>query len=591
MRPVPPIIALPLLVACAATPAAVVPGDLPGAGPTTAIGAVQGPGPRSPLEGRRVTVEAWVGGAFTEGLGGVFLQSLRHDGDPATSEGLFLATAGADLPALVAGDRILASGTVRELGEGEATLTTIEADAIRIVGKHAIEPLVLDRPSSAGYDWEPLEGRLVHITEPLTISGNDGLFRFGELVASFGGRLFTPTELAPPGPGADAVAADNARRRLVLDDGSNHRDVALPPYLAAAPDDDAPLRVGSTLARVTGVLDQRFGSYRLQLTEKPGAIEQAPRPAAPTVPGDRRIAGFNVLNLFNGDGAGGGFPTERGAASAAEYTRQQAKLIAVVQALDPDLAALMELENDGYGETSSLAQFVAALNAAGPHRDWRFVDAGEGPGTNPIRVGLIYRSSRFATVGKPVTLAGGPFAEHSRAPLVQAFRAGDGPVFAVAANHFKSKGCGGASDGDADRGDQQGCFNATRTASAQALHDWLATDPTGTGATGTLVIGDLNAYAQEDPLRLLRAAGWKDAFALAGVERPYSYVWSGMSGRLDHALLDAGLAPRLRGAAEWHNNADEADVFGYRQDRDDDPWRASDHDPVLLGLDLATGGL
>ena len=110
-----------------------------------------------------------------------------------------------------------------------------------------------------------------------------------------------------------------------------------------------------------GVVDQRHGSYRLQLTEKLGAITQAPRPAPPTVPGDRRIAGFNVLNLFNGDGAGGGFPTERGAASADEYARQQAKLIAVVQALDPDLAALMEIENDGYGPASSLAQFVAPV--------------------------------------------------------------------------------------------------------------------------------------------------------------------------------------------------------------------------------------
>ena len=591
MRPVLPILAVPLLVACTATPETGTAAPV-AAGPSTAIGAVQGPGPRSPLEGRRVTVEGWVGGDFTEGLGGVFLQSLQHDGDPATSEGLFLTIAPADVPRLQPGDRVLASGFVRELGEGDATLTTLEADAVRVVGKHAVEPLVLDRPSTAGDDWEPLEGRLVRITEPLTISGNDGLFRFGELVASFGGRLFTPTELAPPGAGADAVASDNAKRRLVLDDGSNRRDVALPSYLAAAPDDEAPLRVGSTLASVTGVIDQRYGSYRLQLTEKLGATEQAPRPAAPKVPGDRRIAGFNVLNLFNGDGAGGGFPTARGAASADDYARQQAKLVAVVQALDPDLAALMELENDGYGATSSLAQFVAALNAAGPHRDWRFVDAGEGPGTNPIRVGLIYRSSRFATVGQPATLTDGPFADRSRAPLAQAFRAGDGPVFVVAANHFKSKGCGDdARDGDTDRGDHQGCFNATRLDSARRLHDWLAADPTGTGATGALVIGDLNAYAQEDPLRLLRERGWLDAFVLAKAERPYSYVWSGQSGRLDHALLDAGLAGRLRGAAEWHNNADEADTFGYRHDRDNDPWRASDHDPMLLGLDLTTAGL
>lgn len=563
------------------------------AGDTHDIAKVQGSGPRSPLEGVQVTVEGVVTAGFIDGLGGVTLQSEQGDGDPASSDALFLEWPRDAQPSLKAGDRVRAWGTVKELGDGDASLTALTGVTAEVLGAAALPAaLSLASPPDDAAGWERYENMRLSISAPLTITGNDGLARFGELAVSFAGRRWSPTEVALPGAAAQAVAADNARHTLRLDDGRSAQNPDTILYLPEALTDAAPLRTGSVITSVTGVLDQRYGSYRLQLTDKLGAIEQAPRPAAPTVPGDRRIAGFNVLNLFNGDGAGGGFPTERGAASAEEYTRQQAKLVAVVQALDPDLAALMELENDGYGETSSIAQFVAALNAAGPHHDWRFVDAGEGPGSNPIRVGLIYRSSRFATVGKPATLTDGPFADRSRAPLAQAFRAGEGPVFVVAANHFKSKGCSeGVAEGDTDRGDHQGCFNATRTETARRLHDWLATDPTGTGATGTLVIGDLNAYAQEDPLRLLRERGWADAFVLAKAERPYSYVWSGQSGRLDHALLDAGLAARLRGAAEWHNNADEADVFGYRQDRDNDPWRASDHDPMLLGLDLATAGL
>ena len=124
-----------------------------------------------------------------------------------------------------------------------------------------------------------------------------------------------------------------------------------------------------------------------------------------------------------------------------------------------------------------------------------------------------------------------------------------------------------------------------RSGAATALR--LAEDPTGAAPAGTLLLGDFNAYAEEDPMRWLKANGWSDAFALAGVEAPYSYVYDGQSGRLDHALLDAGLAARLRGAAEWHNSADESERFGYALDDDADPWRASDHDPVLLGLDLA----
>ena len=581
---------VPLLLAGCTAPLAESSADADaGDAGLVAIATVQGSGQRSPLEGRQVTVEGIVSARFG-GLDGVFLASHSPDADPATAEGLFLPQGRDAEPKLRAGDRVRVSGKVVELGDAGSELTAIEPARVEVLGRGEFEPLALaSAPPSQG-DWERYEGMLVTITVPLTVTGNEDLARFGELRASFGGRLFVPTELAPPGPAAQGIAAENARLMLRLDDGRTSRDPKtlwfLPGKRLKA---EAPLRVGSVLGGVTGVIDQRFGSYRLQLSEAIGSIEQAPRPAPPQVGGDRRIAGFNLLNLFNGDGQGGGFPTERGAASEQDFQRQQAKLVATVQALDPDLAALMEIENDGYGPDSSIAGFVAALNAAGPHRDWAFVDAGTGPGDNPIRVGMIYRSTRVSPVGRPATLAQGPFLDRSRVPLAQAFRAGRGPVFVVVANHFKSKGgCGEARGGDADQGDGQACFNATRVESARLLHTWLATDPTGTRPAGHLLIGDFNAYAQEDPIRLLRAEGWQDAFARMKLERPYSFVFQGQSGRLDHALLDAGLAERLRGAAEWHANADEADVFGYVSGKDpDSAWRASDHDPLLLGLDLA----
>ena len=553
-----------------------------------AIGQVQGAGARSPLEGRQVTVEGIVVANFSKGLGGVFLQSEAGDGDDASAEGLFLPRQPDAEPRLRRGDRVRVTGIVVEQGEGAQTLTALASQSVQVTGRGEVTPRLLTQPPATAAGWESLEGELLSITAPLTVTGNDGLARSGELFTSFGGRLYAPTETAAPGAQAQAIAAENARLSLRLDDARSSQDPKSLWFLPGDWNDAAPLRTGSVITGVQGVLDERFGGHRLQLTEALGAIQQAPRPDAPTVPGDRRIAGFNVLNLFNGDGKGGGFPTERGAATPADHARQVAKLVAAVQALDPDVAALMELENDGFGPDSSVAQFVAALNAAGPHDDWRFVDTGEGPGSNVIRVGIIYRSSRVQAVGKPASLAEGPFERASRAPLAQAFRAGSGPVFVVVANHFKSKGgCEKATGGDADSGDGQACFNATRVESARRLNEWLATDPTGASPEGSLVIGDLNAHAQEDPLRLLYSRGWQDAYALAKSDRPYSFVWAGQSARLDHALLDAGLAGRLRGAAEWHANADESDRFDYRLDDGKDPWRASDHDPMLLGFDLA----
>ena len=322
----------------------------------------------------------------------------------------------------------------------------------------------------------------------------------------------------------------------------------------------------------------------------PPRIDAAPRPAPPQVPGNVRVAAFNLENLFNGDGRGGGFPTERGAKTPQALDAQLAKLVAAIRGLDPDVAALMELENDGYGEASSLARLVRELNADGAR--WRYVDAGRGPGVDTIRVGMIYRDDRVLARGAPAVLEGGPFGERSRVPLAQAFqRRGGGKDFVVVANHFKSKGCSEAEGADTDQKDGQGCWNALRVDSAQRLHAWLQSAPPGAGRERVVILGDFNAYAMEDPVRWLREeGGWTDAFAPDGAApagaRPYSYVYQGLSGRLDHALLSPALRPHLRGAAEWHVNADEPDDAGYAARNVRGPWRSSDHDPLLLGFEL-----
>lgn len=552
-----------------------------GASPTVAketamtIGHVQGSGGRSPLEGRRVVVEGVVSGNFVEGLGGFYLQD-NGDGDARTADALFVIPADATLPPVHAGDRIRVHGVVIEdtADNKTGTLTTLQAQRIEALGRGEVAVLRLTQPPQ---DWEALEGMRVLIEAPLTLNAVDA--RFAEATASFDGRLWTPTELAAPGSAQiRQVQADNQRRRLVLDDASNRRDPDRVWYLP----EGAP-RSGSTALNVEGIVDQRHGNYRLQLTQ-PLQLEAAARPVVPQVDGKLKVAVFNLENLFNGDGLGGGFPTRRGAKTPAQLKAQTDKLVQTLHALDADIAALMELENDGYGPQSSLAQFVDALNADGG--DWRFVDAGQGPGQDEIRVGLIYRASKVSPQGKPAVLEGGPFGDRSRVPLAQAFKRADGPTFVVVANHFKSKGCSEATGADADQGDGQGCWNALRVDSANRLDAWLQTDPTGHGSELKLVVGDFNAYAMEDPMRALRDRGWVDAFKAIDAKQPYSYVYNGQSGRLDHALLSPAMAQVLKGAAEWHSNADEPDGEGYAGKDVSGPWRSSDHDPMLLGFDL-----
>jgi hypothetical protein len=274
-----------------------------------------------------------------------------------------------------------------------------------------------------------------------------------------------------------------------------------------------------------------------------------------------------------------------------------------VAALAPDVAALMEIENDDDDANGALAQFLAALNVAVPRGDYRAIATGK-LGTDEIRVALIYRAGRVTPRGEFAKLDTGVFASTHRVPLAQAFvaRRGGAP-FVVVANHFKSKGgCPlDAADANAkanvDRGDGQGCWNALRALAARELVAWLDGDPTAQRSDRVLIVGDLNAYAQEDPVRILREAGYIDTLAAhaAPDEAPYSFAWDGQIGRLDHALASPALALRVRGAAEWHINAAEADVFDYRTANKrskrraawyaPDAFRSSDHDPLIVGFD------
>lgn len=547
--------------------------------PVIAIGAVQGRDTQSPRLGQQVTVEGVVTVLLSnaESGAGWFLQDAG-DGDESTSDALWVHDPDG-LASVKPGDRVRVSGQVAEQPAGRETRTALLQPRVHVLGPGAVTASAL---TAAPADWERYEGMSLRIDTPLFVADTQDLARDGRVLASLGERPWQATERAAPGSSEwRAIEQDNTRRRLWLDGGSAAGATLWPASIGAT-------RTGSLISGAVGVLDQTGSGYGLLLTTPP-KLQAAARPQPPQVAGDLRVAALNLENLFNGNGRGGGFPTPRGARTPVELAAQLAKHVATLRGLDADIVALMELENDGYGPDSSLAALLAALNAEGG--DWRAVDAGQGPGDNPIRVGLIYRAGRVRTQGKPATLDGGAFDAHSRVPLAQAFvpvargRNDDGAALVVVANHFKSKGCSGAEGADRDQSDGTACWNDTRTRSARQLDAWLKADPTRSGSDLAMIVGDLNAYAQEAPVRALVAAGWRDAFEVAGTRDPYSYVFDGQLGRLDHALLSPALATRLRGAAEWHSNADEPQTSGYREGGEG-PWRSSDHDPLLLGFDL-----
>ena len=444
----------------------------------------------------------------------------------------------------------------------------------------------------------------ISIEEELTVTEVFALARFGEVALSVGGRLPNPTNVVDPGEPAIELQDLNNRSRILLDDGDStqNRDPVLYPQggLSAA----NTLRVGDTLPSLAGVLDFRFGVYRVQPVTAAEIEFDHPnvRPAAPTpVGGNLQVAAFNVLNFFNGNGLGGGFPTPRGANTAAEFTRQSQKIVSAMLALDADIYSMSELENDVGGELSAIDDLVDALNIVAGAGTFDYIDTGV-IGTDAIKVGILYKTAVVSPVGPYAVLRTSTDPRFidtlNRPALAQTFElAGGGGRLTIIANHLKSKGSNCNTVSDPDIGDGQGNCNLTRTKAARALVDWAASDPTGSGDRDVLVVGDLNSYAREDPIQVFTDAGYTNEIARFLGDEAYSFVFQGQSGYLDHALTSPTLTSQVTGVTEWHINADEPVALDYNVENktpgqvisffNGGPYRSSDHDPVLIGIQVA----
>ncbi|KVU99536.1 ExeM/NucH family extracellular endonuclease [Burkholderia ubonensis] len=599
--PIPVSALLLLLPALAAAPALAATAAAVSAtcgGSATPIAEIQGPGAPSPLAGQNVSIEAVVTADFggADGVGGFFVQQAdaQRRNQPGVSEGLFVYAPKARAKA---GDLVHVTGKVEEK-YGQTQLTLSGAIAVCANGQ-SVTPATLALPVDDVNAFAAYEGMLVRLPQKLNVTDNYELGRYGSVLLS-NGRLRTPTSVVPPAQAQSQIDA-NARNRLVLDDGSNKQNPASVPYPAPGLSAANTLRAGYTVSNVEGVLEMRYGAWRVQPV--PGAAAPAfdaranPRTAAPAR--DRhanlRVASFNVLNYFNGNGLGGGFddPANRGAKTYQEFLRQDAKIVSALKALDADVIGLMEIQNNGYGELSAVRQLAAKL---GSH--WRVVDPGTARlGGDAIAVALIYDSRKVEPVGRAATLA---IDDKNRQPLAQTFRrVGGKHALTVVVNHLKSKNCPDATSDDLDQGDGQGCWNATRTRAAARLADWLAGTPTGASSQGVLLIGDFNSYTHEDPIRLLESRGYRNLVSRWIGANAYSYVYNGEAGYLDHALASLPLAAHVKAVHEWHINADEPVALQYtlayksaEQQRTwyaPDAYRSSDHDPVLVDIALPGG--
>ena len=595
--------------------------------PFTTIPEIQGSGQAAAITGP-VTTQGVVVGDYegpAPAIRGFYLQDAAGDGDPATSDALFVFNANDDEVSL--GDVVRVSGNATEFQDQTqiefATITDCEATG-------DIEPTDVTFPVASTTFLERFEGMLVRLPQTMVVTEHFQLGRFGQVVLAAETRLRQPTATVAPGAPAAALQAANDLRKIILDDALQNQN---PDPILWGRDGDPlsasnTLRGGDTATGIVGVMTYTWAgnaasgnAFRIRPI---GALDgvlpdfQPANPRSddpPEVGGTIRVAGMNLLNYFdtfdglpdNVDNCSFGTlgpPADcRGADTQTEFDRQWPKTVAAILDIDADVLGVNEIQNDGYGPTSSIAHLVGKLNAeAGPGTyAYIDVDAGTGQvdaaGTDAIKVGLIYKPASVTPVGQTAALNsvafvnGGDSGPRSRPSIAQAFETADGARFVVDVNHFKSKGS--ACDAP-DAGDGQGNCNQVRTNAANVLAAWLASDPTGTGDDDILIVGDLNSYTREDPIVALETAGYTNLVGTLLGPDAYSFVFDGQWGYLDYALASGSALTEVEGVGEYHINADEPNVLDYNTDFKSpaqiaglyapDKFRVSDHDPILVGL-------
>lgn len=546
---------------------------------------LQGSGALSPYDGEMVKTKGIVTADFSgdDQLKGFFIQSECDPTIPGSS-GVFVYT-GNDPQVLTVGDEVELVAEVKEFFD--LTELTNIAEFSVISSGNSVEPTTIRLPLNRRSDLELYEGMLVSFDQELFVTDHFNLGRYGEVRLSADDILRIPTQSIDPNDtdpdGVNFDGASNVQQVLdqeeanrlnyiILDDGSTQQNPSPVPYLD---EDDQTLTIGSSIEQLEGVLTYAFGEYRLHPTEQL-EFDLESRGDEIVFIGDVppliKICAFNVLNYFT-------TLNVWGASSTAELERQTNKVTNALEVIGADIFGLMEIENNGADAYSAL---LGELNSRIDLQVYEALDAND-PGSFNTKSVIFYNPSVVEPVGSLFTTDPTQF---ERSSLAQVFKpkGQEGGEFLFVINHLRFKGCDGASGANEDQNDGQACFNQRRKNQVEALVSFIDDVKTQTGVEAVFIMGDMNAYYQEDPIDLFRANGYESYFD----DEETSFIFQGESGALDHAMLNEEARSIAYEGQILHINSMEPRFLDYSDDNaafyQDNEYRSSDHDPVILWI-------
>lgn len=568
----------------------------------TRINAIQGTGFVSPKENEKVAVEGIVTAVVSLPSKGFYLRDVQIDGDPMTSDGIFVKSGTANSG--MVGQKVCLGSVVTEF-EGQ---TTLAADTWEVTDSSAsvtvATPIEVIEADNGSFDktLERYEGMLVNLPtdlDPQTDGDQDmritRSFSYNYLLSSKGHNRnnmvaaykrpnLQPNHLHVAGsPESKAAYEQNNDYRLVIESATKSNGTELPYYAGFNSDPHTNyIRIDDSIVNAEGVISQyetelipgtdKFDQdYSLTITNQltsDNFIHNLPRTDKPdlkdTVADDDfaiRISSQNLFNFFNSPfgGDNNNFGQSRGADSYDEYINQRTKLVEIIRAQDADVMALMEIENNGFGDDSAIAEIVNQVNIQyvderardynGPNStENRYVFVGfdnngnqmldnlDAIGSDAIATGIIYRPSKMSIertrvipmpqqkapttvndLGEVIKDQNKEILENGqnyhRDALVVTFIVNQtGKRLTLAVNHLKSKGSTcweewqGVEFGEATTWnnrtapdlDYQGSCAEFRVAGAVHLGEEME-DVLG----DKIILGDLNAYGKEDPVLVL----------------------------------------------------------------------------------------
>ncbi|WP_245976670.1 endonuclease [Oceanobacillus arenosus] len=577
---------------------------------------IQGESHESPLKGTFVNdIQGVVTYIYKIGSGNYFhFQTPDNlaDNNPNTSEGLVVYT-GNKAANVKVGDLVSVTGSVDEFHidgyndtkqDTDLTVTQINARDDRggivetvkqnvalptpiIIDENNLPTEVIDNDSFAAFDpeedaidfWESLEGMLVEVGTVKAVAPQE----HGDLITVLENR---ETNTLHGGVKLTEETANPDRIQFKLYDNNQARN-----FEVATGD--------RFTGPITGVVNYGFQNYKIyadleDMQAKFVKGEATPETTTIEKEEDKlTVASYNLENFSNNKSS-----------SSVDKARKLARAFAK-DMQSPDIIGVTEVQdNNGQDAGDSAANesyerlIQAIVDAGGVRYEYANIDPvnnadGGAPNAN-IRVGFLYNPERVAlTEGMPAgdaTTAVGyengklthnpgridPTNEafnSSRKPLAAQFDF-QGESVIVIANHWNSK----TGDTPLFGSTQPPVYDSEvqRKKIAAIVSDFVTDIKTQSPEANIVSVGDFNDYQFTDALKIHEGEHMTNMINKVEDGDRYTYLFQGNSQVLDHILVSNNLV-----------EATEIDILHINADFTDMAGRASDHDPVMVKLDLA----